>query len=230
VPFVRICPQDLPGLIDKPFWIAAAPIGCIAGDHETVPCPAAVNLGLNKADQPPYLVQLVVAEHAHRTCSLRFGGKLPSAEERARALDALGLQTIAVTRSADGSLNSHVLPEWTTMENCASPSTIDRECQPRPFPLWATTALDWAALQACRSSVRTTGALRVAPEERCPPPTPSAPPCSFVSSNHSDRIPGVVLACLPAPLRISHLTDVATPNRAAFRCVVPEAALTGTIR
>jgi hypothetical protein len=52
VPFVRVCPDDLPGVIRTPFWIAAAPIGCTGGEHGTIACPPVVALAPPRGSDP----------------------------------------------------------------------------------------------------------------------------------------------------------------------------------
>ena len=232
VPFVRLCPADLPGVITTPMWIAAAPIGCTGGEHETVPCPDVVVLGptAEPGSRSARTVQLIAAAHAHRTCSLRFGGRLASAAERAQALAAADLLVVAVTAAPDNGatgLVTHPIPEWVTPQPCTSPAMVEAACAPTTFPSGASLALPWSRLVQCEAApVSAAGALRIRPGEACPPPVPDGPPCLLTGERPGAE--ALRLTCQAAPSPELALAATTEP-RAAFRCVVPEATLAGTI-
>jgi len=232
VPFVRVCPADLPNVITTPLWIAAAPIGCTSGEHETVPCPPVLALLAGHDVIEPRTAQLIEAAFAHRTCALRFGGRLPTTRERAQAQAALGLDTILVAEPADRSRRLRRLPEWTTATPCTDPSTITRDCRPSTYPASATSDLAWSELRSCRASARpAAGALVVEPGDRCPPTGPSLPPCllrSPATGPAPDR--AFALACRELDAAEAVHPDESSARLAAFRCVVPEGTLAGTIR
>jgi len=230
VPFVRVCPSDLPGAVTAPFWIAAAPVGCTGGEHETIACPPIVALAPSRPGATaiePRLAQVIDAEPAHRTCTLRFGGRLPTTAERAQARDAVGLVTLLVTEDTNASRHLDVLPEWTTAEPCLVPATLATSCAVRRFPLDTSDNVAWTRVRSCRATPASReGALVITPQESCPiTPPPQAPRC-LVAATPATR--AFSLDC--RALRGDELAHPeTTASRAAFRCVVPEGALVGTI-
>lgn len=232
VPFVRVCPV-FDGAVSASFWIAAAPIGCTAGEHETIQCPPIVALGPLRRGATgiePRTAQLINAEQAHRTCTLRFGGRLPTVAERAQATDAVGLATLLVTDDDAPNPTRHLdaIPEWTTAAPCLSPSTLAATCTAMQFPSDVTAIVAWQRARACRATpTQTDGVLVIGPQESCPvKPPPGGPPCAVMASKMATT--AFALDC--RPLRdAERIHPETTVELAAFRCVVPEGALTGTI-
>lgn len=236
VPFVRVCPADLPGVVTAPFWIASAPIGCLGGEHGTVTCPSIVALAPlppGAARLEPRTAQVIEAMIAHRTCTLRFGGRLPSTLERAQAREALGLVTLVVTESAppESGLALSALPEWTTAQPCLDPSTLRGSCAVARTPTTSSSDVAWPRLRACSATLESAaGALIVTPGESCPAETAGAPRCMIAAravGTASTR--AFALACRTLTTEQQVHPEPAPGDRAAFRCVVPEGALTGTV-
>ena len=88
-PFARLCPQDLPGVVSTSFWIAAAPLACPPGSHDNLLCAPVHALTAMDTVVDARTAMLVDPGLAHRICVLRYGGRLPTAAERAQAADAL---------------------------------------------------------------------------------------------------------------------------------------------
>jgi len=223
VPFVRICPSDLPGGVTEPFWIAVAPVGCSGGEHETIECPPIVPLGMpERGPIAARRVQMIAAELAHRTCTLRFGGRLPTAAERAQAVAGLGIAAVLVT---DGDSNRRLdeVPEWTTAERCETPSTTTG-CAMTRVPSMPPV-IPWPQVRTCRATpAEPTGALVIGPGESCPiTPPPGVPPC-LISARGARSF---ALGCDPVR---DEVHPPAREDRAAFRCVVPAGAIAGTIK
>jgi len=231
VPFVRVCPADLPGVITAPFWIAAAPVGCSGGEHGTVACPPVIALEAGRDVLESRTAQQIEAAHAHRTCALRFGGRLPTTTERAQAEEALGLGTVLVTQAADRSLRLRSLAEWTTATPCTDPSTVSVACRPSTYPASATREIAWAELRSCRAiAAQAQGALVVEPDEECPPANVTLPPC-LLGIRATGTTPDRAFAITCRALAADETRHPETPSDrlAAFRCVVPEGTLAGTI-
>lgn len=230
VPFVRVCPSDLPGAFDEPFWIAAAPIGCSGGEHETIGCPPIVALSSRVLDDGApreRTAQLVDAVVAHRTCTMRFGGRLATSSELGSARAALGLVAIAVIEVAGEPRRHPIVPEWATERPCLDPSTLAASCEPTRIPAGRSAALPWEQLVACRA--RPSQLLRATePDQPCPDRTPCAIELTPLGSVAPSR---VEVECHPLdPTQRVHPAEAtALDHRAAFRCVVPQSALVGTI-
>lgn len=242
VSFLRVCPSQLaPGVDTAPFWISVIPMGCSAGEHETVRCPPVVALVQPRLSDPQalrsassQLAAVVESDIAHKICTMRFAGRLPTGPERALARTALGLSSALVTESQDvGGYRLQELPEWVTETACEQPTVLGPECGVRGFPSDATATIAWDRVTKCEvkplaaldgraligiggdcAISRTAaegGLLRDVP---CAVRGPAADP-------RGRRDAAVALACHPrepAPARLSGLaTDVA-----AFRCVIAE--------
>ena len=237
VPFVRICPADLIGAIEAPFWIAAAPIGCTAGAHGTISCPPVLPLGPpteGAATIAPRTAQVTEAAFAHRTCTLRFGGRLPTTAERAQARDALGLATVVVTQQDDPSprLRAQALAEWTTERPCTdAPAALAASCSPMRFPSGAIAEVSWPQLRSCRASpAPAAGALIVEVGESCPSAEVEAtsPRCLLALPEAARPQQAFALDCRALTAEEAIHPDDTAGERAAFRCVVPDSALIGT--
>ena len=243
VPFVRVCPADLVGAIEAPFWISAAPVGCTAGAHGTLSCPPVLPLGprpLGASRIAPRTAQVTEAAFAHRTCALRFGGRLPTITERAQARDALGLSAVVVTESSDPSprLSAQALAEWTTERPCDdAPAALATSCAPTRFPSGAIAEVPWPQLRACHASpAPAAGALIVEVGESCPNAGVDAasPRCLLALPAATGPQQAFALDCRALTEEEAIHPDGAmgtagtAGERAAFRCVVPESALVGT--
>lgn len=227
-PFVRVCAGQLGGVVTESYWIAMSPIACPAGPHETIPCPPTVALGPlgDRSSIPSRPIQLVDAAAAHRTCTLRFGGRLPTVRERAMAQGALGITTLLVTATSAGGYHLDVVPEWTTVTTCPNPATIDR-CAARRFPTGIGSEIAWAKLRACVAvPAPIEGASRIGPGESCQ--GGGTPTCVVVADASAPK-QGFTISCRPlADEEMVH--PPSSWNLAGFRCVVPESALAGTIK
>ena len=238
VPFVRICPADLVGAIEAPFWISAAPVGCTAGAHGTISCPSVIPLGAPTAGAAtiaPRTAQVTEAAFAHRTCTLRFGGRLPTTAERAQARDALGLATVVVTEHEEPGprLRAQALAEWTTEQPCTdAPSALATSCSPARFPSGAIAEVAWPQLRSCRASpAPAAGALIVEIGESCPSAgvAATAPRCLLALPEAARRQQAFALDCRALTEEEAIHTEATAGERAAFRCVVPDSALIGTM-
>lgn len=219
-----------------PFWIASAPIGCLGGEHGTVSCPSIVPLAPlspGAARLEPRTAQVIDAMTAHRTCTLRFGGRLPSTIERAQAREALGLVTLVVTESSPPSTGIELgaLAEWTTSQPCLDPSTLSGSCAVVRAPSSASSEVAWPRLQACSATLEAAaGALIVGPGESCPASAPGVPRCVVAArSGRAADGRAFALACRILTAEQQAHPEPVEGERAAFRCVVPEGALTGTV-
>jgi hypothetical protein len=128
-------PEALPAV-----WIAATPLPCSAGRHETVGCDTVTALEASPAagrgKNEPLAALVVEAELAHRICTLRFGGRLPTPLEREQARRLLGLASLRVRADAGAArLHFDDLPEWVAEGDCAAePARAGPSCRIRPFP------------------------------------------------------------------------------------------------
>jgi hypothetical protein len=240
VPFVRICPDELPeGVIPAPFWISAAPLGCSVGDHGAISCPEVVPL--SRPPVPPRRAALLDAATAHALCLLRFGGRLPTAAERARAGDARGLETVAVSAwTGPDRYALQRVAEWVTAAPCEQIS-VHAGCDVDRFPADGLTAIDWEHLRECRAQPAPAGSRAV---------VPVGGECAAAAATDAGPAPAGSLPCLVAPsspagpaaaLRFA-LTceapaadDLDHPEAppldvAAVRCVLPAGAIVGPVR
>ncbi len=241
IPFVKVCPQDLgfAGAAFEPFWIAAAPLGCSAGEHETLQCPTVVALEHPAVGEtrPPRtlrgrLAAVVDAEVAQSVCFMRFAGRLPTREERSRAEAAMGLASVVVAQQGTPPHFDLVrLSEWVTGAPCDTPNAS--KCTPTYYPSGPRAPIPWGTIASCDATPLSpdAGAVLLDVGEVCPAPgfrwggaeTPL--PCAIRSPAASARpsTAGFALLC-KAPVLAPHPDDP-TANIAAFRCVVPEIAL-----
>jgi hypothetical protein len=241
VSFVRVCPSRArgapPGVELAPFWISVVPIACAAGDHDTVRCPPVVALAQPAADEPlairPAVSQLaavVESDTAHKICTMRFAGRLPTRTERAIVRASLGLSTVLVMDSAEiGGVRTRELAEWVTEKACDHPTTLAPDCGPNGFPWEASAIIPWDLALHCepRPLAVLVGRPLIGVDGECPLPAdargrelacvlrgPAADPRARSTA-------GVALTCdraAPAPRNAS------SPklDAAAFRCVLPE--------
>lgn len=240
IPFVKVCPQDLgaAGAAFEPFWIAAAPLGCSAGEHDTLACPNVVALehpapGETRAPRPvkARLAAVIDPDVAQSVCYMRFAGRLPTREERSRAEAAMGLAAVMVAeRGAPPHFDFVRLSEWVTPAACEAPQAT--KCAPATWPEGPRAAIPWGAVHACDASPlapdASTPALAIG--ESCPaaafawdPKDPTALPCAVRSPAPRPSVLGYALSC--RPVIGQRREDDGIGATAAFRCVVPELAL-----
>lgn len=223
VPFVRICAP----LSADAVWIAATPLPCSAGDHETLECPIATSL-LVAPNVPtdllaPRTALLTDGFAAHRLCAMRFGGRLPTPEERRELRRQQGMSSVRATAEADGTIRIDELDEWTASGDCGNPSLPGSDCRFERFPGAAAPAIDWAAMQRCEASApRQADGAVVSIGGRCP----AGVECLLQSPwfLKADSAPLThALACAPLERPLQHPAPRA--DVAAFRCVLPRGAL-----
>lgn len=235
-PFVRICPPGRPG-----FWINAAPMGCSAGEHDTIHCPwvtaVAHPIGANPAPLRSAMAAVVDKESASRLCYFRMGGHLASRDERTAARAVMGLATVLVTESESetGRFRFDEVPEWVFEESGdACENGLPAEtCHFGWYPTSARSpAIPWDAVRECDArfvAQQPGGVARSRIGEACPS-SPlafdggdrAALPCALASP--SDGSPAAfLLACSGPHPRVHPKTE--DKDTAAYRCVIPESAL-----
>jgi hypothetical protein len=217
-PFARLCPQDLPGIVSSPFWIAAAPLGCLPGKHETLLCAPIHPLTAMDPVVDASTAMLVDAGLAHRICVLRYGGRLPTAAERAQARDALGFESLLVTLARDRrQLALMALPEWVTDEACSEHSALGG-CAVLRSPA-VPTYVPWSRLSTCRATRTEAGAAATLPAI-CPR---SEGACS-IATGAPGRSTTFSLQCADAVASSVGAPEI-VGDVAAFRCVLSELAM-----
>ncbi len=244
IPFVRACEQavratarELPAERGG-FWIGSYPVGCSAGEHETVECPVVTPLGPRAPGAPPAAPrQAAMASFfvAHRTCTMRFGGRLPTRAERELARGSLGLVTLLIVESSAAVFQTAELPEWVTDEACEDATLPDPRCRPGTFGPTALGAPPApSTLRACEARASAGAAPADPIGVPCLAPGWSWPtagaaradlPCGLAPIARTPLLATTLtLACaVPPPQRaVERIDDERT---AAFRCVVPAMAL-----
>jgi hypothetical protein len=213
------------------FWMTATPLPCSAGPHETVACETVTALEVSPVPgqgKNRFLEALVVdAATAHRTCTLRFGGRLPTPLEREQARRVLGLVSLRV-REVPGpfaQVRLDDLPEWVAEGDCAkTPSAPGPGCRITPFPpVEARPRAADDVLLACIAEPAGPSASGVPLGSEClERPTEGdlrSPGCALRMPDSDVRFElGCVSLERPAAQRPA-------PGQAAFRCVLPESAL-----
>ncbi|MCE7890343.1 MAG: hypothetical protein DYH12_11690 [Sorangiineae bacterium PRO1] len=241
IPFSKLCPQDLPlgGARFEPFWIAAQPLGCSAGEHETLRCPRVTPLhhpapGEARAPGPvpSSLAAVLDANTAQGWCYMRFAGRLPTREERARAEVTLGLAAVIVARSAGEPLHFELSrqAEWVTETPCETPNVAN--CSVGMFPSGAPRPIPWDAMVACSGPPFTGDAGRplLSIGESCPAAgfdwdaSGGLLPCAVRGPVERGPVLGFALSCKPPAPPERHPEDDPAAT-AAVRCVMP-----GTLR
>jgi hypothetical protein len=246
IPFVKVCPQDLgsAGATFEPFWIAAAPLGCSAGEHETLRCPNVVALehpAVEESRAPralhARLAAVIDPNVAQSVCYMRFAGRLPTREERARAEAAMGLASVMVVQAgalgdaAPAHFDFVTLSEWVTDAPCETPNA--GKCAPAQFPSGPRAPIPWGSIATCDATplAPDAGAVLLGVGESCPAAGfgwaqggASTLPCAVRSVSARPAVLGFSLSCRAPPPGARHPDDdIATA--AAFRCVVPEVAI-----
>lgn len=236
-PFVRICPPGKRG-----FWINAAPMGCSAGEHDSIHCPWVTAVAHPASADPAPLrsamAALVDKDSAARLCYFRMGGHLASREERVAARAAMGLATVLVTESESetGRFRFDEVPEWVFEESgdaCENGLPADT-CHFGWYPTAARSpAIPWDAVRECDArfvASRPSGVARSHLGDACP----SAPlafdggdraslPCALASPASVESPASFLLACGGPHPRVHPTTE--DKDTAAYRCVIPESAL-----
>lgn len=228
VPFVRIGAPSGPDA----YWVAAAPLPCSAGEHDEVECPLTTSILDEPRGRPPLGVRTALvtdAVSAYRTCALRFGGRLPTPDERRELARTQGLVTILASTTSSGALLVDAIDEWTAEgDDCGNPSKPGGGCRFGRFPAGGAGPDVWASMQACES----TPAPAPGPDDDVIPigGTCAHPTECFV---RSPWFPGLEatprfhrLRC--RPLGTPPPRPPARPDVAAFRCILPASALTAT--
>lgn len=223
IPFVRLCGEES----DDAYWIAASPLHCSAGEHETLECPLVTPLISDPELAPerrlPRRVLLVPSYDAHRTCAMRFGGRLPTSAELRAARARQGLATLVASEESGG-LRLGELEEWTEQGDCANPSLPGAHClferRPATGP---ATHFTWETLRACEVG---RAQLATPPREALGGLCPSSEGICLFRGPHAprpDSAPEYLAARCTAPeaplVRPAPRNDVA-----AFRCVLPKAS------
>lgn len=241
VPFSKLCPKDLPiaGAAFEPFWISSAPLPCSAGEHAGLRCPAVTPLahptpGEARApgEAPSRLAAVLDADTAQSWCFMRFAGRLPTREERARAEVTLGLSAVMVAKSASDPVHFELrrLSEWVTESPCEAPNV--GKCQVGMYPSGARAPIPWDALVACDGAplAADAGAPLLDVGETCPAPgfdwdaSGGKLPCAAKSVVERAPVLGFALSCKrPGPTE--RHPDDDPGGTAAVRCVMP-----GTMR
>ena len=242
IPYVWVCRPGEPG----GFWITATVHACSAGSHESIRCPVTTPVGALRETSTstsiePRTTALVDKAAALRTCGLRMGGRLPTRAERVRAREVLGLATVMVTESPGeaAAFRFAELPEWVTAEPCDNPNIVG-SCDIGWYPSDApSSGVPWKHLRACRftrSEAVAVGTVELG--DACPvtgwkwnPGEASQPlPCRIHDPSRTAAgersAASFTVACRPPSEQdvLEHPPEVPTET-AAYRCVLPEAAL-----
>jgi len=240
IPFVKVCPEDLKGIDAKfePFFIAAQQLGCSAGEHDTLRCPTVTALqhpapGETRAPPAPRrsLAAVVEARIAQNVCYMRFGGRLPTRVERARAEEALGIASVMVVTSEGDPKHFDFLRlrEWVSEEPLTTPNVSGSGVG--EFPSGERGLIPWARLARCEGAplAGDAGVPLLGVGESCPAPgfafgeAAALLPCGVKSPAARPSVVGFSLACLPPAPDARHPDDDAEKT-AAFRCVLPPSA------
>lgn len=238
--FAKLCPQDLAGTgaVFEPFWIAAQQLGCSAGEHDTLRCPTVTALqhpapGEERAPSAARrsLAAVVESNIAQSVCYMRFGGRLPTRQERARAEAAMGLASVIVSQSAGTPRNFELmrLAEWVTETPCQTSNAAG--CSPSPYPSGPRRPIPWDGLASCEGTPLSAdaGAVLLALGEICPAPDftwdggAGQLPCAVRSPATRASVAGFALSCSPPEPAKPHPEDDVSKT-AAFRCVLPGTA------
>jgi len=237
VTFVHVCPT---GEGVAPFWISTIPMGCSAGAHETVPCPPVTAVvqptnGLPDDFRSAQPKQAAVVEvyTAHKICTMRFAGRLPTRAERSRARSMLGLASVVVTESAaTRAFHFRELAEWVTEKACDQPTDLAPDCGAGPFPATSISAVRWDMLARCEAkAIASTGSAlpfvdlgAECAASRGADTTLLRLPCALRGPAHEGPRPAVAgfeLSCGAPDASFVH-PDKVLPDLAAFRCVLPD--------
>lgn len=224
IPFVRVCGGG------APFWISTLPMGCSAGEHDTLHCPPVLALVQPPTETPPSvrpavssLAAVVDSELAHRVCTMRFAGRLPTREERVRARELLGLATVVVSDSPEvGGHRLRQLAEWVTARPCDEATKLAPECGAARFPWDASPYVPWRLVVRCTPRTDPPeGAPHIDLDGDCPGSKDFG--CvvrGALPLSPARRGGRTALSCEPPQPPPAH--DAELLDTTAFRCVIPE--------
>lgn len=222
VPFVRVCAPSR----DDAVWVAAAPLPCSAGEHETMTCPFATPLMVSP-ESPTMAARRVMvtdAVSAHRTCAMRFGGRLPTPDERRELRRTQGLAAVVASALEGGVVRLDELDEWTAVGACDNPSAPGPDCRYERFPGGSAADFSWASMLRCDAAAATRGdEATTALGGSCAPNAPCVVQSPWMSSASAESR-AHRLDCAAPPAAPEH--PAARADVAAFRCILPRAALT----
>jgi hypothetical protein len=219
-PFVRICPPGEAG-----FWINAAPMGCSAGEHDSIRCPQITALSHavrpGAAPLPSTMAAVIDKDTAARLCFMRMGGHLATRAERSKARAAMGLATVLVTESDTTSVRFHFdeVPEWVfeeSGEQCAN-ALPGATCHFGWFPAESKgPGIPWPAVRSCQAQFHEMPPAGV-------PLVDVGGGCPSVALFGADA--GAGLRPLPCGLRSPAFGALGVPSTAAFTlsCAPPVA-------
>jgi hypothetical protein len=178
----------------------------------------------------PRLAAVVDAYTAHKICTMRFAGRLPTRAERAQARASIGLASAIVAEPGGGRpLHVRELAEWVTARVCDQPTELGPDCKEDRYPTGAISQVPWSMLARC--SARPVVASTRPPIDlggECAGTREAGPlalPCSIRGLAHvGEGAPpstAFELTCEP-PLPDAEHPESPRPDIAAFRCVLPE--------
>ncbi len=150
VRFMRLCGSER----SDGGWIGSVPLSCSEGAHATIPCPIATPalraLSGGGAESVPREVMLTDAVTAHRTCALRFGGRLPSRAELAELRGRYDGAAVMAHGAVGGRVILDELPEWVGEGGCSHPTLPEGDCRFERKPqVDLTRTLPWSDMLSC---------------------------------------------------------------------------------
>jgi hypothetical protein len=243
LPYARVCPVNPAGTAEPAFWIQSVPLPCLSGPHDEVECRPVSALGATAGGDtrtPASLAALVDASSAHRLCTMRLGGRLPTRTERAQARALLGLATLSVVESAGTThFEFREVPEWVTEKGCDQPSILEAECGAGVAPATLSTRSDRARVRSCDLELeREPERLpAVALGEYCPAaafrwetastllPCSVRPPLGGLGPVTAPRT--FRITCQAPRAEVAVHPEAEAVELAAVRCIVPESLLDG---
>jgi len=210
VRFVEVCA--------KGFFISAAPLACSAEESQSAACDPVTALESSPLGGPGKNrhvdARVTDAATAARLCETRFGGRLPTPEEREQARRSLGLVSLQVREEPGpfARLRFDELPEWV-----AEGGRVTRSPDPVARPRTAGEVLLGCVAEPAMPQARWVP-IGEACDERPAEGGVRSPNCALGLAGGSARFE---LGCDPQHA----VTSRSLPEHAAFRCVVPERAL-----
>lgn len=222
VPFVPMCGAAAP----TSEWISAIAVPCTGGAHELLGCPLATPLLAEPETtltRQARSVALMDGETAFRLCAMRFGGRLPTTAERARARQLQGMATLVASRKNDtGTIRLEELAEWVADGECDNPTLPGPRCNVHRFPVDADPTVPWDRLVSCNvvvgAGTTRTDLLVADLGGTCP----AIGDCLLRSplTSRGNEVSTLQCEAAAAPSRPAEPV-----GRAAVRCVVPAAGL-----
>jgi hypothetical protein len=206
--FVKVC--------EAGFFISAAPLACTAGESKDCdPVTALETSPLDGAGKNRHVdARVTDAKTAARLCETRFGGRLPTREEREQARRTLGLVSLQVREESGpfARLRLDEMPEWVAEGERTGrfPAGVERPrvagerllgCVAEP----AMPQARWSPLGAVCDERPAEGSVR-------------SPGCALGLGDGAARFE---IGCDPEHA----VSSRSRPEDAALRCVVPADAL-----